>query len=139
MKIFNKVKNFEGKVNFVDQNNVFLGYDLETSCCEEAYWFISDKIHTFEVEEDGSKYMYEKMGGDTRETIDFDITNWYFNKTFTPVIDHADYGEGMAIFEITNGTDVKYIHLINCHNGYYSHGFEFADTVSGEMLLAENI
>lgn len=30
-----------GKVNFVDRNNVFVGYDLSQSCCEDADWVIT--------------------------------------------------------------------------------------------------
>jgi hypothetical protein len=39
------MKKFEdnGKINFVDENNVFMGYDMERSCCEVADWFISPK------------------------------------------------------------------------------------------------
>ena len=32
------------KVNFVDDTNTMLGYDLSQSCCEYANWFIDDKI-----------------------------------------------------------------------------------------------
>ena len=27
------------KVNFVDENNVFVGYDMRQSCCEQAGYF----------------------------------------------------------------------------------------------------
>ena len=40
------MKIFDGdfdKVNFVDENNVFVGYDLLQDCCEDANWFIADR------------------------------------------------------------------------------------------------
>lgn len=44
MKIFTKENsNWDSKVNFVDENNVVLGYDLSQDCCEHADWFIADK------------------------------------------------------------------------------------------------
>ena len=49
MKIFNKTGNWENKVNFVDENNVVLGYDMEQCCCEDAGWFISDNEETTTV------------------------------------------------------------------------------------------
>jgi hypothetical protein len=33
---------------------------------------------------------------------------------------------GMAIFRIVKGSAEKFIHIFNCQNGYYSHGFDFA-------------
>jgi len=40
MKVFDK----GGKVNFVDKNNVLVGYDMNSSCCEEFGWYIRDEI-----------------------------------------------------------------------------------------------
>jgi len=36
MKIFLNEKELETKINFVDDNNVFVGYDLTQQCCENA-------------------------------------------------------------------------------------------------------
>jgi hypothetical protein len=41
-RIWNLTETFPGKVNFIDSNNVILGYDLGQSCCEHAFWTISD-------------------------------------------------------------------------------------------------
>ena len=29
-------------VNFVDENNTLIGYDMSQCCCEDADWFISE-------------------------------------------------------------------------------------------------
>lgn len=42
MKIFER----DGKINFVDENNVLLGYDMSQDCCEHADWFILDTIYS---------------------------------------------------------------------------------------------
>ena len=112
MKIFNKIENFKTKVNFVDDNNVVLGYDIEQQCCEKANWFISDTIDP--------KSGYQVV----------DLPNYNFDVRFI----REDYRQrnspkledtNTVIFRITNGVDEKFIFLCNTHNGYYRHGFDF--------------
>ncbi len=43
MKIFMR----DGKVNFVDESNVLLGYDMGSLCCEYADWIISEDPNFF--------------------------------------------------------------------------------------------
>ena len=55
MKIFEgKESSWSDKVNFVDGNDVFVGYDLGQCCCENADWFISEKItpYTYDSDDD---------------------------------------------------------------------------------------
>lgn len=106
MKIFNK----QGKVNFVDENNVFVGFDDEGFCCEQFGWFISrDK---------GNKLDAESYEGDLEE-YSFDTS--YFEDVDSP--DIYDCG-GMVRFRLQNldGHEI-FLHLYNSHNGFYSHGF----------------
>lgn len=112
MKIFDtKEGAWSEKVNFVDQNNVYLGYDMDQNCCEHADWF----IHT----EPTSKTL------DTKRT---DLEDFCFDKkffhTYEVTCDDSDT-TNMAVFKITDGKTDLYIHLFNCHNGYYGHGFDF--------------
>jgi len=112
MKVYNENNSSWGsKINFVDENNVYLGYDLSQSCCEHADWFIADKPCQ-----------------DVQEQADQnpDLTGFVFDTIYFKDAseDFHDQG-GMVVFRITNGTQEKFIHLYNCHNGYYSHGFEF--------------
>lgn len=105
---------FDGKVNFVDTNNVYLGYDTSEQCCEYAGWFIDSVPHT-----DGSHP--EKLSQPRN------LWQWQFDPEYfveAPSRDEYDEG-GMAIFRITNGDEEQFIHLFNCHNGYYGHGFSF--------------
>jgi hypothetical protein len=40
----------------------------------------------------------------------------------------------MVIFRITDGAAEKFVHLFNCHNGYYGHGFGFK---VGDTMIRE--
>jgi hypothetical protein len=113
MKIFNQNETWEEKVNFVDENNVYLGYDLSQCCCENADWFIADEPCTKSQDRDSDQEM--------------DMPGWVFDTTFfKQVDDESEFDSGgMAIFRIVNGDREKYIHIYNSHNGYYGHGFDF--------------
>lgn len=103
---------YEEKVNFIDKNDVFVGYDLGQDCCEEAGWFISDKI---------------EHDCDDGEEIREGLEDYYFVKDFFEGNEDEDFNNNdtyMAIFKITDGKNEKYLHLYNCHNGYYCHNFE---------------
>lgn len=121
MKIFNKTERWTEKVNFVDENNVMLGYDMSQSCCEDADWFVTDTLPT--------------PGGDCIPDVrnqpgEDGLAEWKFDPDFKQEIEAADTDHGgMVAFRIVkraNGRDQKFIVLFNCHNGYYSHGFEFS-------------
>lgn len=132
MKIFNKEpEHWSKKVNFVDENNVVLGYDMGQSCCEHADWFIADKptLNIPDREKD-------RPG-------EIDLPGWNFDTAFFQEVkeikdspedwNKLDSG-GMVIFRIVKGDEEKFIHLFNCHNGYYSHGFDFK---AGEAAIRE--
>ena len=72
MKIFNKLeKNGWGrKVNFVDENNVVLGYDMSQDCCERAGWFIAEYINTSQIPKT-AKTNSEKSKGGIEEMLGF--------------------------------------------------------------------
>lgn len=117
MKIFE----MDGKINFVDENNVFVGYDMHQDCCEHADWFIDEKV--WETGEyPATIEPYQQKGG---------YDGWMFDKEFFKEAQNPDYrylDEGaMAIFRIHKGTEEKFLHIFNAHNGYYGHGFEFGE------------
>lgn len=114
-----KMKKFEKnkKINFVDENNVFVGYDTEQKCCENAGWFISNekKVKVYDIIENKK---------------DYDIEKYYFDKDFFEEITRTDCRidkkrNNLVIFKlISPNLPTLYLHLYNHHNGYYSHGFE---------------
>lgn len=106
-----------GKVNFVDENNVFVGYDMRAECCEYASWFIADSIC--------ERMPSEMENGDGLESFNFDPD--FFEEKWYLEYNDGDYNvldKGyMIIFRMTDGSREKYLHIFNCQNGYYSHGF----------------
>jgi hypothetical protein len=114
MKIFDNSEPWTSKTNFVDENNVYLGYDMHQSCCENANWFISDTVCEKPMD---------------RNHDEGDLSAWVFDTSyFKQIVSDDEYlfdGGGMVAFRIVNGEKEKFIHLYNVHNGYYGHGFDF--------------
>jgi len=129
MRIFegkHKKWDWGNKHNFVDDKNVFVGFDSEQRCCEDADWFISDKIET-------------KMPDPLPKETELD--GWNFDTSFFEEKDSLEYSEmegnalysgGMVIFKIKKGKKEKYLHLFNCQNGCYGHGFEME--IGGQII-----
>lgn len=118
----------DNKFNWVDENNVYLGYDSSQQCCEDADWFVCDEI----TKDIG----YNSPSGCEN---DLDWENWEFDTQFFD----SGYGGGgdggVAIFRLNHKEENRYtyLHLFNCHNGYYGHGFVFkiGDEVKMEDYL----
>ena len=124
MKIFDQKQGWRSKVNFVDANNLFVGYDTDQCCREHADWFIADAPKS--TIEDQEKELEEMPG-------------WIFDRDyFKEVFNDREFdGGSMVIFRITKDGKEKFLHLFNCHNGYYGHGFTFGvgETVEREGCL----
>lgn len=111
------------KVNFVDENNVFVGYDFSNECCESFGWYVSDTLE------------HAKEGvAEFDDTFDTDIINakiesFRFDKQFfEEENEDKDYDvNSTVIFRLFNESKELFLVLYNSHNGYYSHGFEFID------------
>ena len=117
MKIFDK----DGKINFVDENNVFLGYDMQQDCCEDADWFVS-------VNPDEKVYSdcYENNHDNDIEKANTLLDGYSFDVNyFHEVNDDMDDGGHVCFKATREHSAVLYIHIFNSQNGYYSHGFEF--------------
>ena len=117
MKIFDK----EGKINFVDKNNVLVGFDMPAQCCEDFGWFISP------IKEKVIK----------RIAKDFNLSNYAFNPDFFEEAKLEGQEGGMVIFKLVNDGKALYLHLYNSHNGYYSHGFNM--NVRGKTIKEDSV
>ena len=112
MRIFN----VDGKTNFVDDNNVFVGFDKEGFCCERfGYTF------TMFIPED-----MNSLYSDVKESI---LEGYNFDRNFIKDLPHPEHYEngGAKCFRLENNGEEVYLTIYNYHNGYYSHGFEFVD------------
>jgi hypothetical protein len=109
IKIFER----DDKINFVDDNNVFVGFDYRACCCECFGYIISEKIDA-EIEEK-----------------EHDLSEYRFDTNYFKGIPCKEEDE--EIWESTNAVVFKmiaenkpdlFLKLHNTHNGYYGHGFE---------------
>ncbi len=106
------------KVNFVDENNVVLGYDLQQDCCEHAGWVIGPMPAT-----------------EINETVECEAPSTLGDYVFDTDVPHGEDsvrlrdGGGSVAFALKPkpgvALPVLWITLYNSHNGHYSHGFKF--------------
>jgi len=152
MRIFEK----DGKINFVDENNVIVGFDYSACCCEQFGYIIADQMiktpggsccHTCAHFHDGIRTCDNRLRGaigeegqcpeydeETKEVVQ-NCEGFVFDTNFFQEIrDYpAAYEEGAAaVFRLKKNGEVRYLHLFNVHNGYYSHGFEM--NVGGQTI-----
>ncbi len=126
MKIFEKVDTVQAwgtKVNFVDNHNVMLGYDIDQQCCEQADWFIASRPN--------QKIPARFNRSNQKKAPTPNLTGWRFDTKYFKQV-QVETDSHIAIFRIIRGKKKKYIHIFNCHNGYYGHGFEFK--VGGDVV-----
>lgn len=122
MKIFDSNNSvWDQKVNFVDINNVGVGYDTAGQCCEWADWFIS------ESEESEPRQS-------TEDFVDEDLEPYVFDPEYFEDLQGGNFdGGGMIRFKLVAESKPNlYLHIFNSHNGYYSHGFE---VLKGEQVV----
>jgi len=109
MKIFDSL----GKYNFVDEKNVFVGFDSSPSCCESYGYFLSSE--------------QPKHGDDrSHEVPEENLHNFNFVTDYFKEIPEGEYVDagGAATFKLNDGGRDLFLTIFNSHNGYYSHGFE---------------
>jgi hypothetical protein len=124
-----------GKVNFIDENNVLLGYDLEQDCCEFAGFFMTHDSKWYEKKR--PEKSFEQLGNVRIEIKDYVFDPDYFQeRTLDGESQYAEFkavdmnkgAMGYSVMGYGNrGYPPIYIVLFNVHNGYYSHGFKFGD------------
>lgn len=105
MKIFEKNE----KINFVDDNNVLVGFDYELNCCEDFGYQLTEIIPS----------------SFNRGNNGIDPDKYQFDTNFFKSLSNLDTDEGGAVlFKLDYQDKSIYLTLRNSHNGYYSHGFK---------------
>jgi hypothetical protein len=89
---------------------------MDQCCCEEADWFILDRVL---LEPSYSELEAKDQSKEGFEGFVFDI-DFFEGSSGGGDLDAG----GIAVFKIVKEGEAKYIHIYNSHNGYYSHGFE---------------
>jgi hypothetical protein len=99
MKTFEK----DGKINFVDDNNVLVGFDYEGCCCEVFGYFFSKAV----------PQAIDFEGDQSSNTEGFNFDKDFFHE-----------GDEFVTFKLVKGSEEIFLTIYNSHNGYYSHGFD---------------
>lgn len=102
----------DGAWNWVDKNNVVLGFRNEPDCCEIFGYRYYTKPPTNMEEFDTFDYSEDEVLDD----FNFDTT--YFEE-FSDSYD----GGSNAIFKLVSKDKTLYLLIYNHHNGYYGHGW----------------
>jgi hypothetical protein len=116
MKYFNPGIESVHKVNFVDENNVFVGFDYSSQCCENFGWHI---------DEPSGKTILDEC--QSIEEVNKALEDWVFDPTYFKEDreEKSMYDEkNKAIFRLVKEDQELFLYLFNNHNGYYSHGFK---------------
>jgi len=108
------------KANFVDANDVLVGFDNSSNCCESFGWFYSDTIP--QQVQDGP--------------APSDLNTYVFDTEFFQRIDR-EQDDSIVIFKLLSGNKVLYLCLHNTYDTYYSHGFQLE--VGGKILREGSI
>lgn len=117
-------------INFIDENDVYVGWDDNASCCEDVGYAISDEPDT----------PYEVLA--EQSSADGDLTGFVFNiipgmsSVNEVYCDCLDGGGQISIEIVHPEKGIKYLHLYNAHNGYYGHEYLFA---KGEYIVDKDI
>ena len=117
MKIFNR----GSKLNFVDDNNVLVGWDDQSSCCERYGYIVSRELP-------------DSIEADSDES---DLDGFQFDPAWFRELDIYTEDGGAVAFRLTRADEERFLTLFNSHNGYYSHGFSVH--VKGEEIRSGSL
>ena len=120
--------------NFIDENDVFVGFDTYQNCCEHAGWFISDEREAYD---DGYSTTKVRLG--TVEGIrDFDVTGYALDTSGPEDIEGNDIYEGTQLeFRLTKeGSKDLFLNIFNAQNGYYSHEVFIKDGETDKIRIS---
>lgn len=119
-----QIGSWSEKVNFIDKNDVFVGYDMSQDCCEDAgYVFLTEPEmygnFDTQIEEDTldlEGYIFDIDYFEDYGDLDLEGSKERWNS--------LDAG-GQVFFKlISEGKPDIYLSIYNSHNGYYGHGFD---------------
>jgi hypothetical protein len=101
------------KLNFVDSNNVFVGFDYSSCCCEDFGYVLTTKEFCKDIHKENQ----------FKEEL---LCEYVFDTKYFEESDDCDDG-GVVCFRLYSEHHSEhpavFLYLYNFHNGYYSHGF----------------
>lgn len=106
------------KYNWVDENNVFLGFSNDQGCCEDFGFF----------------YHTDPEGKDIIIPSAEELKEYRFNTEFHTygVFPGNDEGGSFTVMlQKESNKDIRiYLTIYNHHNGHYAHGFVFSNSMN---------
>ena len=115
MKVFDEEQGWDSKTNFVDVNNVVVGWDTAQNCCEvwgNHFQLVEPLAYQADWPTDGVQFTAEQL------------EPYVFDPEYRQEYSNEDEGR-CAVFKLVGeGLPPLYLVLNNSHNGYYSHGFK---------------
>jgi len=125
------------RVNWVDENNVLLGFELGACCCEDfGYYYVSDPNDYKRVLDEAEETRCNQDETEPAAGEEPDLEDYVFDTGFFGQHLKSNYydEENFVIFKMSvpwkkdkqRKRPAVYLVLFNMHNGYYSHGFNFA-------------
>lgn len=117
MKIFYHSTSYSKSVNFIDENDVFMGFRLqETASAKTDFKFFNDRNGKHRIRYDSQEEINEILEG---YYFDTDFMLKYYDGKNT----HSTY----AVFRLKKSCEKDiYLFLSSQHNGYYASGFKLA-------------
>ena len=118
MKVFER----DGKINFVDEQNRFVGFDARQQCCESFGWFVSSNLPGATTKVD--------LGKNQSKAI---LEDYVFDPESAPISgviprkggeDAATHFVAFRLVSKMGQRNPLYLCLVNSHNGYYTHGIK---------------
>ena len=113
MKIMHLEEPWPHKVNFIDENEVHLGFDGTDECCAFGGWFLS---------EDKAARLEETYAAKSMELPGWTFDPSYFQESCRA--SDSETEESSVQFRLVNGDKEMFLTLFNIQNGYYSRGFD---------------
>ncbi len=131
--IWNEKEPWPTKVNFIqDYPMVILGYDMQQNCCENFSWHIEGA--TLDAKGNLPHHIFDVTREPEVEESDEDADELTYSIRFflkgdrQPIYDPVSH-----TWSYIQHPDASIV-LINCHNGYYAHGWELLSvTKEGEL------
>ncbi len=115
------------RINFVDDQNVFVGFDFSSGCCEEFGYKITNvpPVNSNHLES------LDCIAGD----FIVEFPGYNFDTKYIVQDSFGDDSGSYATFKCVNESgEVLFISIWNDHNGYYGHGFDMVIDQNGTKL-----
>ena len=137
MRIFETNDDWCQRINFVDRNNLLVGFNNSQNCCERFGYSLSsqDTINLVPFHDEATDEYNDDYGLKIPDEVgpsDEELEPFVFDRSFHEVrqLDPGYNCANVAVFRLLNDRGRElFLYLYNQHNGYYSHGFDFQDEI----------